>query len=96
MDMNHFFSRMTSGWISPQFKVIYSFNPINDDPTLQTVFDDTSGMFDRFKTNLKSLPSQIDRMVFVRQIASDFNSLMNTRRRYMDEELNKIRAWISA
>lgn len=38
MDMNHWFSRKTSGWLSPKFKVIYRAVGSNDDPDLETVF----------------------------------------------------------
>ena len=97
MNMNHRFSRMTGGWLSPQFKVIYSFSPSGkSDPTLETVFDPPTGMTDRFKMKIKSLPDQADRMKFVRKIALDFNRLMSEKRGYMDQELRKIQGWLNA
>lgn len=96
MDMNHKFSRLTSGWISPQFKVIYSFRPTNDDPSLQTAFDPPTGFINRFYNERKSLPEKEDRMAFVSQIGRDFHKLMLDRRPYMDAELRKIHGWINA
>jgi hypothetical protein len=96
MDMNHRFSRMTGGWLSPQFKVIYSFAPANKDPSLEAVFDAPTGLRDRFKSRVKSLPNQKDRMEFVGQIARNFNRLMDERRNYMDGELRKIQGWLDA
>lgn len=97
MNMNHRFSRMTGGWLSPQFKVIYSFSPLNKpNPSLESVFDAPTGMRDRFKQKIKSLPNQEDRMEFVKQIATDFNRLMAEQREYMDQELRKIQGWLNA
>lgn len=97
MNMNHRFSRMTGGWLSPQFKVVYSFAPLKkDDPSLESVFDAPKGMLDRFKMKVKSLPNQADRMEFVGQIADDFNRLMGERKAYMDGELRKIQGWLNA
>ena len=97
MNMNHRFSRLTGGWLSPQFKVVYSFSQLEDsDPTLETVFDASTGIKDRFKSGIKSLPNQSDRMDFVRDIARDFNRLMSGKRKYMEQELRKIQGWLSA
>lgn len=96
MDMNHRFSRMTGGWLSPQFKVIYSFAPKNEDSNLQSVFDPPGGLKDRFLGKRKSLPNQKDRMEFVGKIATDFDRLMTKERAYMDRELRKIQGWINA
>ena len=96
MDMNHRFSRFTGGWISPQFKVVYSAMPKTEDPNLETVFDAPKGVADRFSGAKKSLPNQEDRMEFVVQIAKKFNGLMTTKRAYMDGELRKIHAWLNA
>ncbi len=96
MDMNHQFSRQTDGWISPKFKVIYSFSGANTDPQLETVFDPPKGIKDRFMGKRHSLPNQAERMVFVGRIAKDFNRLMDTRRAYMEKELRKIHSWMSA
>lgn len=96
MDVNHRFSRVTNGWLSPKFKVIYSAKPANEDPELETVFDAPNGIAQRFFGKRKSLPNVNDRMSFVQEIAKDFNLLMETRREYMDEELRKIEGWMSA
>ncbi|MFZ6751593.1 DUF2515 family protein [Undibacterium sp. Ren11W] len=96
MDMNHRFSRLTGGWISPQFKVVYSFSPKTDDPKLQTVFDAPDGVIDRFIGKNKSLPNEGDRMNFVADIARDFNRLMFEKRSYMEAELRKIQGWLNA
>lgn len=96
MDMNHEFSRLTGGWLSPQFKVIYSFAPKTNDPNLQTIFDAPDGLKDRFTGAKKSLPNKDDRMEFVAQIAKDFNRLMSKYRPYMEDELRKIQGWLNA
>ena len=93
MDTNHRFSRITNGWISPKFKVIYSFSPKNNDPALETVFDAPKGIVDRFAGNPESLPSQADRMKLVAAIAKKFDFLMEKRRVYMDGGLQKIANW---
>ena len=96
MDMNHEFSRLTGGWLSPQFKVIYSFAPKTNDPNLQTVFDAPDGLKDRFTGAKKSLPNKDDRMEFVNKIAKKFNGLMSTDLPYMEGELRKIQGWLNA
>jgi hypothetical protein len=96
MDMNHQFSRLTGGWISPQFKVVYCFNPNINDSNLQTVFDTPKGMKDRYIGHRKSLPNVIDRMDFVGDIANRFNSLMASQLPYMEGELRKIQGWLNA
>lgn len=96
MDTNHRFSRLTNGWISPKFKVIYSFSPTNTDPELESVFDAPENSIDRYFGPIGSLPNQEDRMKFVAQIAEKFNSLMKKRPSYMEGELRKIADWVSA
>lgn len=96
MDMNHMASRLTSGWLSPQFKVVYSFDPHITDPSLQTVFDASDGIKDRFFGNRQSLTNPAQRMGFVKRIAKDFNQLMDTRLSYMECELRKIQGWLNA
>jgi hypothetical protein len=96
MDTNHRFSRLTNGWLSPKFKVIYSSAAHNEDPELETVFDVPDQAWERIFGDRKSLPSQNDRMLFVDELASDFDRLMTTKRVYMDGELRKIAAWLSA
>jgi hypothetical protein len=96
MDINHRFSRLTNGWLSPKFKVIYSAAAVNDDPTLESVFDAPQSMVERFSMHTQSLPNATDRMKFVEKIAGDFDSLMKTRRVYMEEELRKITKWMVA
>lgn len=96
MDVNHRFSRLTNGWLSPKFKVIYSFTPQNSDPNLETAFDAPTSMKDRLLGERQSLPDVQDRMEFVGKIAKQFNFLMSTRRRYMETELKKILCWVSA
>ena len=96
MDTNHQASRITNGWLSPKFKVIYSASPLNADPELETVFDLPKSLVDRFLKPKQSLPNAIDRMNFVNDIADDFNRLMSTKRAYMEGELRKISAWLTA
>ncbi|MBD8532008.1 MULTISPECIES: DUF2515 family protein [unclassified Massilia] len=96
MDVNHRFSRLTNGWLSPNFKVVYSASPQNSDPELETVFDAPTSMKERLIGERQSLPDMNDRMEFVSKIAKQFNFLMSTRRSYMDGELSKILHWVSA
>jgi len=96
MDLNHNFSRLTLGWISPPFKVIYSADPNTPDPSLETVFDTPDGRIDRAFGPRKSLPDQNDRMAYVKQIAADFDKHMTVKRSYMETQLRKIREWKSA
>ena len=96
MDTNHRFSRLTNGWISPKFKVIFSSAVTNSNPDLEEVFDAPTGIVDRFAGDRKSLPKSDDRMEFVTRIAEKFNKLMRTRRAMMEQELKTITAWINA
>jgi hypothetical protein len=96
MDVNHRFSRLTNGWLSPKFKVIYSAEAKNRDPDLETVFNEPTSTQDRLTGPRQSLPDVKDRMQFVGKIAKQFNYLMSTRRTYMDSELKKIQRWMSA
>ena len=96
MNTNHRFSRITNGWISPKFKVIYSASPENTNPELEAVFDAPDSLISRFTGAIKSLPNQEDRMAFVAQIAEKFNKLMLVRQDYMEKELRKISAWVTA
>jgi hypothetical protein len=96
MDTNHRFSRMTNGWISPKFKVIFRASPTNNDPALEAVFDVPESMLNRFTGSIKSLPDQDDRMKFVSQIAKTFNDLMSSQKGFMENELRKIGAWVNA
>lgn len=93
MDTNHQASRITNGWLSPKFKVIYSANATNQEPELETVFDAPKSLLDRFSKPEQSLPNKKDRMSFVKEIADDFNQLMSKKRAYMEGELKKIAAW---
>lgn len=96
MDVNHRFSRLTNGWLSPKFKVIYSASPQNSPPELETVFDAPTSMKERVLGERQSLADVHDRMEFVGKIAKQFNFLMSTRRSYMESELRKIMQWMSA
>ncbi len=96
MDMNHQFSRLTNGWMSPKFKVIYSAKPQNGLPELEAVFDQPTSMTDQFLGGRQSLPNAADRMKFVEQIAKKFNFLMSAKRAYMEGELRKIMQWLTA
>jgi hypothetical protein len=96
MDTNHKFSRVTNGWISPKFRVIYRASAKNDDAELETVFDAPESLADRFFGARESLPNAQDRMGFVNRIALDFDRLMTTRRAYMEAELAKIASWVAA
>jgi hypothetical protein len=96
MDMNHQFSRLSFGWISPKFTVVYSFNPVNQDPRLETVFDKPTGVKNYMLEKNKSLASVDDRMLFVADIARQFNELMSDDKPYMEAELTKIRGWLHA
>lgn len=93
MDTNHQASRITNGWLSPKFKVIYSANATNQEPELETVFDAPKSLLDRFSKPEQSLPNRKDRMSFVKEIADDFSQLMSKKRAYMEGELEKIAAW---
>jgi hypothetical protein len=96
MDTNHRFSRLTDGWLSPKFKVIYSASATNKNPQLETVFDAPTSISERFLGGTQSLPDAEDRMAFVAKIANDFNGLMLNRRAYMNAELAKIAGWVTA
>jgi hypothetical protein len=96
MDLNHRFSRLTNGWLSPKFKVVYSAGARNSDPDLESVFDAPENMKERLLGARKSLPDEQDRMQFVAKIAKQFNFLMSSRRKYMESELQKILSWVSA
>jgi hypothetical protein len=96
MDINHKASRLTNGWLSPKFKVIYKADAQNDDPELETVFDAPQSMLDRFSGTDKSLPNEDDRMEFVGKIAGDFHRLMNKQKSFLEAELKKIMKWIDA
>lgn len=96
MDTNHRFSRLTNGWLSPKFKVIYRASSQNSDPELETVFDAPASVLERFTGEIQSLPNSTHRMEFVTRIASQFNRLMVTRRPYMEAELQKILQWKDA
>lgn len=96
MDTNHRFSRMSNGWISPKFKVIFSSTATNNNPELEAVFDAPDGVIDQFIGERQSLPDPEDRMEFVDQIAKKFNKLMLTKHAYMESEIKKIAGWISA
>lgn len=96
MDVNHRFSRLTNGWLSPKFKVVYSAGVANTNRELETVFDAPESIKERVVGARKSLPDVDDRMEFVSKIAKQFNHLMSTRRSYMDGELKKIMGWMSA
>lgn len=96
MDTNHKFSRLTNGWISPKFRVIYRADAQNDDPALETVFDAPDSVVDRFFGTCESLPDSKDRMKFVQQIAFDFDRLMAGKLPYMEGELRKIAGWKDA
>ena len=96
MDTNHWLSRLTDGWLSPKFRVIYRADAQNSDPELETVFDAPKTVVERFTGQMKSLPDARDRMNFVSQIAKDFNNLMTNKRTYMEGELQKILKWMNA
>lgn len=96
MDMNHRFSRMTGGWISPQFKVIYRSASRNDDPDYEAVFDPPAGIANRFSAHPKSLPNVQDRMEFVKMIARKFDGLMATKRPQLEQYLREIARWRGA
>lgn len=96
MDTNHKFSRPTSGWISPKFRVIYRAGAQNDDPELETVFDAPESIVDRFFGKCESLPDSGDRMKFVGEITRDFDRLMTMRKSCMEGELSKIARWVAA
>ncbi|QYF94435.1 hypothetical protein KY495_04245 [Massilia sp. PAMC28688] len=94
MDMNHWSSRATSGWLSPQFKVVYAFDPSIKDKKYQTIFDPATGFTDGVIGRRKSLTNEEDRMGFVGEIADHFDFLMKFERSYMETELRKIRLWM--
>ena len=94
MDANHAISRYTP--FSPKYAVYYSAAPHNDDDDLQTVFDKPTGVWDYLTGPGKSLPNPEHRMEFVARIAKDFDRLMDSKRSYMEGELQKIRSWLNA
>ena len=96
MDTNHHFSRLTNGWLSPKFKVIYSARFENSDPESETVFDRADSTAQRVFGKRQSLAVTEDRMKFVQRIATDFHRLMKRKRSYMDAELKKILCWRNA
>ena len=96
MAMNHKYSRMTGGWLSPQFKVVFSAKPKTDDPTLEAVFDPPTGAWNQVFGARKVFTDKGDRMKFVGTLADKFNYLMTKRRSYMEGELRKIQAWLNA
>jgi hypothetical protein len=91
MDMNHQFARMSNGFMTTKYRVIYSAEADTKDKNLQTVFDPPSGVWKQFFGARKSLPNPDDRMEYVGQIARDFHRLMQNQRAYMERELLKIR-----
>jgi hypothetical protein len=88
--------RITNGWLSPKFKVVYSASAKNEDPELETVFNVPKSVLDRFSRAKQSLPNTTDRMSFVSDIADEFNRLMSTKRTYMEGERKKISAWLTS
>ena len=96
MDSNHKFSRWSAGMLSPQFKVVFAFNPHIEDKSLQAIFDVPTGITDRYLGRRKSLPNRQDRMGFVAEIAAKFNRLMLDQLPYMEGEMHKIRGWMNA
>ena len=96
MDTNHKFSRWSAGLLSPEFKVVFAFNPHIKDQSLQAVFDVPKGVKDRYLGSRKSLPNRKDRMGFVAEIATKFNRLMKDQLPYMESEMRKIRGWMNA
>ena len=96
MDINHLSSRTTGGWLSPQYKVIFSAETQVSVPELEVVFDAPKNMKERFFGTRRSLPFGEDRMKFVKDIADSFNVLMSDNRPYMEGELLKIRKWLNA
>ena len=96
MNINHAISRYLGEFFTPKYKVVYSAQPKTDDPKLQTVFDEPTGVVDYMKGPSKSLPNPTDRMEYVAKIAKRFNELMRDERPYMEGELQKIRGWLSA
>ena len=96
MDTNHKISRYLGEFFTPKYRVVYSAQPKTDDPKLQTVFDEPTGVVDYLKGPSKSLPNPTDRMTYVAEMAKQFNKLMAEERAYMEGELQKIRGWLSA
>lgn len=96
MDSNHKFSRWSGGKLSPEFKVVFAFNPHIKDQSLQAIFDVPKGVKDRYLGSRKSLPNRKDRMGFVAEIATKFNRLMQDQLPYMEDEMRKIRGWMNA
>lgn len=96
MDLNHSISRLTEGFISPAYEVVFCAGPKTDDPELKVVFDEASDLWDRVTGAKASLPNPDDRMRYVSKIATKFNRLMANRRNYMEGEITKIRGWINA
>ena len=96
MAMNHKYSRSTGGWLSPQFKVVFSASPKTNDSKLESVFDAPTGIRNQLFGTRKVFTDQSDRMAFVGDLAKQFNDLMSKQRPYMDAELRKIQGWLNA
>ena len=96
MNVNHIISRYSGGFLSPRYAVIYSAASKTDDPKLQTVFDEPKSPWDYATGAKQSLPNPVDRMKYVNDIATKYNDLMATQRRYMEGELQKIRGCLNA
>lgn len=96
MDVNHYFSRLTGGLLSPTYTLYFSAAPKNSDPDLQITFDQPKGWKDRRTGPKASLPNANDRMKYVGEIADKFNDLMARKRLYMEKELREIRRWLDA
>lgn len=96
MDANHKFSRWSAGMLSPEFKVVFAFDPQIADKSLKAIFDVPKNIKDRYLGSRKSLPNEEDRMGFVAEIARKFNDLMQDKLPYMENEMKKIRGWMNA
>ena len=77
MAMNHKYSRMTGGWLSPQFKVVFSAIAKTDDSKLEATFDAPDGIKDRFFGTRKVFSNKDDRIKFVGETPAKFNKLMD-------------------
>jgi len=99
LDFNHEISRRSYGFLSPNYRVIYTAEfDTPDDPDKQTIFDPPSGtlekLFNVFISPTKSLADPDERMEYVREIAKDFHGLMtSSKQNGVEDDLRTILRW---
>jgi len=90
LDLNHEIARRSAGWLSPEYRVIYTADFDTSDPDKQTVFNPSD-------EPIESLANEENRMKYVKQIAKDFHRLMTSpKRESVEKDLKKIIEWKNA